>query len=89
MGDLTENVPFKCFKIAQMFSEIINFYASLWCVLFYSALLEKTYSASFVSPLYLKNSPGRIIFEKLNLVKKESPKNVSTPLFFSSGSVII
>ena len=55
---------------------------SLCCVLFYSALLEKTYSASFVSPLYLKNSPGRIIFEKLNLVKKESPKNVSTPLFF-------
>ena len=60
---------------------------SLCCVLFYSALLEKTYSA-FVSPLYLKNSPGRIIFEKLNFVKKGSPKKFSTPLF-SCGPVII
>ena len=73
------------FKVSKNYKYLVKskpLCCSLCCVLFYSALLEKTYSASFVSPLYLKNSPGRIIFEKLNLVKKESPKNVSTPLFF-------
>ena len=34
------------------------------------------------SQLYLKNLPTRIIFEKINFVKKGSPKKFSTQLFF-------
>ena len=73
------------FKVSKNYKYLVKskpLCCSLCCVFFYSALLEKTYSASFVSPLYLKNSPGRIIFEKLNFVKKGSPKIFSTPLYF-------
>ena len=44
------------FKVSKNYKYLVKskpLCYSLCCVLFYSALLEKTYSASFVSPLYL------------------------------------